>query len=232
MPPRKKNTKRSRSPDSNRGDGAREVTFRVNDVTSSGELKTTSIKAAVKKHGMIKTLVDAGGISTGHPPLVEATMASHAFLDAALLAFNHHRPLVLKPTHIWLMITQGLASHVLDNAEALRDKWVMHDGKKEITIRRDEFVKFQPNNWAGTVPEFVAQIRANTVAGVVDMLTPNFSTTTETERVACGITVMEIVKSFFDSRCTTCCGYPSITLDGTPEDWARLHTQSLELVSR
>ena len=51
---------------------------------------------------------------------------------------------------IWLQILQGLASHVNANAEELRHHFVTHEGKKVITIRRDRFVKGNPDNdWEG-----------------------------------------------------------------------------------
>ena len=208
-----------------------EITFRVNDVTSKGELETTAIANVLINRGLSKT-VDAGGVSGDHPPVVKESMAPHAFLDAALLAFHHHRPLVLKPSHVWLMVAQGVATHVKDNAEALRDKWVMHDGKKELIVCRDGFLRGQANDWAGTVPEFVSQIRAHTVAGVADLLTPRFSTTTEVESIACGITVMDACQKYFDYSVYTRCGYPSITLDGAPEDWEALHANALTLIGR
>jgi len=56
---------------------------------------------------------------------------------------------------IWLQILQGLANHVNANAEALRHHFVSHDGKKLIEIKRDEFVKGDPDNdWEGALLNF------------------------------------------------------------------------------
>ena len=33
----------------------------------------------------------------------------------------------------------------------MRSKWVAHQGKKELKVKCDEFVKGEANNWASTV---------------------------------------------------------------------------------
>eukprot|EP01083_Nonionella_stella_P237532 833185_1 len=39
-------------------------------------------------------------------------------------AFMHHLPFQLRPDDIWIIIAQGIASHIVQNAEKLRDKFV------------------------------------------------------------------------------------------------------------
>lgn len=61
-----------------------------------------------------------------------------------------HYPLVLDPDVIWLTIAQGLANHINVNAEKLRRRFVAHDGKKKIIVRRDSFLRGSPeNDWPG-----------------------------------------------------------------------------------
>ena len=60
----------------------------------------------------------------------------------------------------------GLAHHVDQNADDLRDKFVDFEGKKELVVIRDDFVKGSPDNdWEGVMPEFAEQIAANTKKG-------------------------------------------------------------------
>ena len=66
---------------------------------------------------------------------------SNGFIGACEIAWIEHYPLILSPSHIWLAITQGVALHVFHNAQALRKKYVMHEGKKELVVVRDSFVK-------------------------------------------------------------------------------------------
>ena len=85
-------------------------------------------------------------------------------------------------------------------------------------MRRDSFVLGKPNDWAGVVTggedSFTSQIAANVVDGVFEQLSPAFSNTTVEESIAGGITVMDIAKNYFSYKCSTCCGFPSVLLEG------------------
>lgn len=56
---------------------------------------------------------------------------------------------------------------------------------------------------------------------------PPFSNTTEIEDIAQKITIMDICKNYFDYKCSTECGFPEITLEGTEADWRMLKEQCL-----
>eukprot|EP00969_Alexandrium_andersonii_P155470 6874262-Alexandrium_andersonii.AAC.1 len=42
---------------------------------------------------------------------------------------------------------------------------------------------------------------------------------------------MDATKSFFSFACMTACGFPSVTLEGTADDWALLRANAEKLVS-
>ena len=77
-------------------------------------------------------------------------------------------------------------------------------------MRCDEFTLGSSNNWAtvvsGKSDSFAAQIAANTVEGVAEVLSPGFSGTTAAEDIAQKVVVMDICKNFFSYRCRTLCG--------------------------
>ncbi len=75
-----------------------------------------------------------------------ANVCFHPVVAAVHLAFNDHRPLVLSPDMLWLLVAQGFANHVNANAEVLRPRFVKHRGKVTIKVRRDDFVKGSPEN--------------------------------------------------------------------------------------
>lgn len=164
-------------------------------------------------------------ISEGHP---------HGFITAAVSAFANHYPLAVRPQHFWLMILQAIATHVDLNAEEVRAKWVAHMGKKELVVQRDHFVLGKPNDWAGVVmgsdDAFLSQIAANVVPGVMADIAPAFTDTSAEENIAGAITVMDIAKHFFSFKCCTCCGFPSVTLEGTLDDWRTLRANAEALV--
>jgi hypothetical protein len=73
----------------------------------------------------------------------------HPVVAAAHRAFMDHRPLCLSPDIVWLMICQGVANHINANAEELRSRFVTHEGKIQISVRRDDFVKVIVSDWTG-----------------------------------------------------------------------------------
>ena len=182
-------------------------------------------------------LVDGGGQSQ-HPSgqRMLSDGHRHGFIAAVTAAFAHHYPLTLKPQHFWLMIAQAVATHVDMNAEAVREHWVSHEGKKTLEVNCGEFQLGVANNWASVVSgkpdSFSAQVAANTVEGVAEALAPPFSNTSAAEDIAQKIVVMDICKNYFDYRCRTKCGFPQITLEGSVADWEVLREATEPLLGR
>ena len=123
---------------------------------------------------------------------------------------------------IWLMIIQGVANHINAHAEELRPRIVSHQGKIGIEVRRDDFVKGSPENpWSEVFNEFSVQIRDH-VGPKIDLFLPAFSTTGPVERAAAEIVLLDAMQSYFEYQVFTVCGIPTITLEGTHEDWKAL----------
>ncbi|MFM8402629.1 MAG: DUF4419 domain-containing protein, partial [Pirellula sp.] len=94
-----------------------------------------------------------------HGKLVDGVLC-HPLLGALHRAFAGHRPVCLSPDIIWLTLTQGLANHINMNAEQLRRQFVEHDGKLQLVVRCDGFVKGSPENpWSGVFSEFSQKIK-------------------------------------------------------------------------
>jgi hypothetical protein len=161
---------------------------------------------------------------------------AHGFISAVTSAFKDHYPLALRPQHFFLLVAQGVATHVDLNSEEVRHNWVPHEGKKTLEVICDEFSLDGPNDWASVVSgkedSFSQLIGKSTVPGVAEELAPAFSDTTPVEDIAQKIVVMDICKHYFDFKMSTCCGFPEITLEGTVEDWQRLHHASERLLRR
>ncbi len=146
----------------------------------------------------------------------------HPVVAAAHRAFMDHRPLCLSPDIIWLMICQGVANHINANSEELRSRFVRHEGKIQISIRRDDFVKGSPENpWAEAIEEFTNKVGEH-LGSAFDLFQPSFTTTGPVERAAAAIVLLDAMRSYFDYDMDTLCGIPSVILEGTPEDWQTL----------
>src|SRR5262249_41686527 len=142
---------------------------------------TRSIEACSRYHGRLVAKVLA------HPVLV-----------ALQRAFMQHRPLCLSPDMIWLLLCQGVAHHINVHAESLRSRMVQHQGKVQIEVRRDDFVKGSPENpWGEVIDEFSTQVRGH-IGSAHDLFIPRFSTTGPTERIAAEIVLLDAVQSYFE----------------------------------
>lgn len=189
-------------------------------------IKEAKVKLAALEQQQAQETARWQAISCATEPLVEC-MLWHPFLAALHLAFSDHRPLCLSPDMIWLLICQGVASHINANAEELRAQFVSHTGKAEILVCRDDFRLDAPDNpWHEVIGEFSAQVRQH-IGPAQELFLPAFSTTGEAERVAAEVVLLDAMQSFFNYRLQTLCGIPSITLEGTPDDWRTLKEKAL-----
>jgi hypothetical protein len=148
-----------------------------------------------------------------------AKVRSHPLIGALHAAFNTHRPIALSPDIIWLTLTQGFARHINANAEQLRHDLVRHHGKLQVIVQRDDFVKGSPENpWPEVFAEFSTAIQEH-IGPAHGLIVADFSTTGPVERAASEVALLDSMQAFFSYELRTLCGIPSITLEGTVQDW-------------
>ncbi len=192
------------------------VSFAVDDVVPAAEpAPTTALRELVGEHAWLG----------GDPELrVLAERGVHPLLGAVHHAFAQHRPLVLSPDAVWLTIAQGVAQHIRLNAEALRPRLVRHAGQRTLEVERMTLPD-SAADWADIVSELRAALAGAIGQGRARMLTCDFSTTTEIERVASEIVLLDAMSPYFDFRLACICGIPRITLTGTPADWRSIRAR-------
>ncbi|HZI00651.1 MAG TPA: DUF4419 domain-containing protein [Flavisolibacter sp.] len=207
-----------------------QITFPVSDVEPRVECKLPLLdyKAAIE----LKLGSPVEACSVAGKTLFKDEDVHHPFLMALSVGYNCHYPVTISPDMIWLLISQGFAQHVNLNSEALRDRLVNHDKKQLISIRRDDFVKGKPTNpWPETFSAFSRAAQAHIKADLYSILVPSFSTTTEIEKAAFEVAFMDALSSYLEYRFGTVCGFPSITLEGTPEDWQLVNENACKLAA-
>jgi len=155
----------------------------------------------------------------------------HSFFNGMYQAYADHRPFVLSPDMIWLLISQGFARHVSANPEKLRHHFVDFSGKISLIVATDEITLDNPNSpWEKVFPEFTKQIAKHTGDEIINLLSSDFTTTTSVEKIASEITIMEAMKPYFEFIVIyIICGIPEITLQGTPEDWQKILDKTKQL---
>lgn len=193
---------------------------------SVSDVRAETHAARVSTHmDHMKQLVRSPLEAVSRPPKgnVVQGLGIHQFVGAAGMAFASHYPLVLSPDSVWVTVAQGLANHINRHAEAVRKRFVAHEGKVQIVIRRDSFIKgATDNDWEGAFGEFSARIKEHIGAANHAMIVSDFSTTGEVERAASEVVLMDAMQSYFEYGMMTMCGIPDIELAGTVEDWEKL----------
>lgn len=147
----------------------------------------------------------------------------HPFFDGMYRAYADHRPFVISPDAVWLLICQGFSNHVNNNAEKLRHLFVDFEGKKTLSVIANDISLNNPASpWEEHFPSFTSMIASYVGDSLVSILTSDFSTSTLTTRTASQITVMASMKAYFNYEAVITCGIPKVFLEGTPDDWQRV----------
>jgi len=144
----------------------------------------------------------------------------HPLLSAVGRAFADHRPLVLSPDAVWLTIAQGLAQHVRLNAEQLRSRLVGHAGRECLEVALLGPMPDDAASWEQVVALSARQLAAEVEEAALFVC--DFSTSTQVERTASQVLLLDAYSPYFTYWMKHVCGIPTITLTGTVADWQRI----------
>lgn len=147
------------------------------------------------------------------------------FFAMVCYAFAQHRPVVLSPDEVWMVICQGFSQFVNRDPESFREYLVEHDGKDTL-----EVPMWPGAGWEDMIGGFSDLIDRNTKNGISDVITADFTTTGPTELVASKIVLMDAVQKYFTyAGMRLVCGIPSVTLKGTVQDWMKVREKTRKL---
>ena len=153
-----------------------------------------------------------------------------AFFQCMVKAYAEHKSITLSPDMMWLLISQGFARYVNAHSEELRSQLVYHEGKQDLAVETKDDLLSSEADWGKLMNNFSKEIERHTKGEVAQVLAADFSTTTPVERIASQITLMESMKSYFDYLAVRLgCGIPSVTLQGTPDDWRAVLSKTQKL---
>lgn len=151
-----------------------------------------------------------------------------AFYRAFCEAYNNHYDMILSPDDIWMVICLQFTKYVNANAEAMRELFVQHEGKKKLTVTTHN--ELDESEWTEFFELMLVAIKNNTKSDVADLLQANFSTTTHVEKLLSTAVIMDTLKTYFDyGRCIPCCGIRNLMFMGTLEDWLLLQSKISQL---
>jgi hypothetical protein len=180
---------------------------------------------SVIKYNKLYTSVSAGEILASSKP--STSVFNRDFLSTVIHAYSYHNNLIISPDNIWISILIQLSYYINGNSEQLRDKFVNFKDKQQLVVI--EAGNLKTANYKTLAKRFCDEMDKYLVnPKIKDWIIPDFTTTTETDKIVGAICVMASFKSYFDFKFCLQCGIPNITLLGIEEDWKKL----LELVQQ
>lgn len=182
-------------------------------------IPTTSLRKAILKQIKEPYLENKKAIehTESNPAIIRCDWQPLCY--TAYIAFAEHLNYCLTPDTIWFTIMQGFATHISENPEKYKSKFVNHQGKDTIKIHRDEFILGEKNDWNGVIEEFKTKIISKVKDENIEKLVAPYSTTTPIAQLCVDIALMDSMKQYFDYRVMTKCGIPNIIIEGTKQDW-------------
>ena len=154
-------------------------------------------------------------------------------LEGFYTAHTNHYPLRITPDDIWLLIVQAFSNHVNANYQELRKYFVDFNGKKELIIDDDNayfFKDIKRENLEKFTEKIIEKLKEHLGKEIVDLLTLEFTTTTQDSVIICNLTIMCAFKKYFEYKMRTAgCGIPYIILEGTAEDYKKIKSKAAEL---
>ena len=157
----------------------------------------------------------------------------HTIFEGFYLSYVNHCPIILSPDIFWVLIIQGFTRHVLANSEELREKFVDFNGKKQLDVDNIKYPSLEDipkEEQENNLKTYISKISDYIGKDLINILKPDFSTTTEIISQVGQINIMSCMQRFFEYRLFYGgCGYPKITLEGKLEDYIKLKEKTLKL---
>ena len=153
-------------------------------------------------------------------------------LNGFYTAHTNHYPIRIKPDDIWLLIVQAFSNHVNANAEKLRHYFVNFDGKQKLKViyQLSDIKQVDRKTLENFSEQINEQMKQYLGEKLLDILTPNFSTSNYDSKIVCKISIMGAFKKYFDYRMFLVgCGIPYIILEGTAQDYKEIISKANEL---
>ncbi|KAG8525227.1 uncharacterized protein KY384_008871 [Bacidia gigantensis] len=150
----------------------------------------------------------------------------NGFVNSIVHSYSQHRHLTFRPEDVWFAILTQFSSFVNANSEAVRHHFVAHEGRKHLQIEYPAGYTRQTIDFGDFAKKMTGLIDANVVdAELRDWIMPDFSTTTEHDRVVASILMMGTMQKFFSYGASVMCGLPSVTLLGEKDDYERIYAR-------
>lgn len=140
---------------------------------------------------------------------------NHGFLGLVSDCYSNHRKLEIAPHDIWYLVMTQIAAAIKKNVEACRPLFTKEADSVTITVVTDDVTTI-------SLESVIEQLK-NLVPVDINLFVPEFSTLTQSSRMACYAAICDGLQVYYNYM-TMMCGIPEIRLTGTLEDWQLMQT--------
>lgn len=165
-------------------------------------------------------IMEATNFTSTFPDSI-AWIESSSFVDTVFYSYQNHHNLIIRPDDIWTAIIVQLSLYVNANAEELRHSFVNFEGTKEL-----EVIFVAPINdvpFETFIEKIITLIDDNIDPSISHWISPNFTTTTQNDKITAGVALMATLQKYFEYQLSlVLCGIPQVTILGNVEDWKEI----------
>ncbi|MCB9495796.1 MAG: DUF4419 domain-containing protein [Fibrobacteria bacterium] len=206
-----------------------EITFEVDPVEPNLDPIPRVSDSAWRESRRLRWDSESRWVVGEHGPRLVECDGPHSFASTFVRAWNEHRPVRLSPDAVWMLLMEGLLETVGQSPDSIRPQMVRHSkGKKILKIRlANSFPRGmrKADAWRPLAAALLDSMDRFVVAGRHRTLIRPFSTTTPARAMASRLRVLQTYQSFFEYYAHVYCGIPSITLEGTVNDWKSIRSR-------
>ncbi|KAL9616603.1 MAG: hypothetical protein Q9160_008548 [Pyrenula sp. 1 TL-2023] len=157
---------------------------------------------------ILQTSLDDDGL----PSAMQASRNGLFYSVFKVYSYHHH--LQIRPDDVWLAALSQFSFFINAHSEELRDKFVAHQGKKELIIKYDVGDRYSVD-FGVFAKEMTRLIEEHVVDPELrSWMMPNFTTSRPQDEVIASILMMGSVQKYFSYTMVLMCGIPSVTLLG------------------
>jgi hypothetical protein len=169
--------------------------------------------------------------SSDSPNLIHSGI-NNGLAGAMFEAYANHIPLTLRPDDVWLAITAAFGLYVNHHPELMRKLLVTHEGKQELIVRMGGSLAMSNERfWEQFTSLMLEEMKKYTNGDLAKWLVPEFSTTTDRDRLVGQIVVMGAMKEYFNYTGVLSSALTELTLKGTLEDWKSVRDRAAMLAA-
>lgn len=134
--------------------------------------------------------------------------------------YSYHYRLTLSPDEILNTVACIYSKYINYYSEKFRRYFTDSDEKKDIHLVYGG--DFHTTNKNMLILDLLDKVKDVSRSPLFEWLNVNFSTSKPQDSTLRALSILSSQKSYYQYSMTFCCGFPSVELLGTPEDWSFL----------